>query len=1039
MAAGRWKAQTCKRSRKPVVRCWLAAIVFASAFSTFVESAEIRICNKSGLAKKKTTELRTRDLNREKKDNRLRIPVPGEWVWSPVLDVTANHAYLSKQFTIDKALQKATVHIAADFCHARLRLNGNDVALVEDYSPLVRIDVTRFMRRGANEFAVVCRSGDGPSAIALVLELAFNNGTRSVIATNQSWRVISKNPESNLQSSNITKAISFGKLSFEPWFRLDNDIAIGEIDDYTQWKQALSQESGADPAMFRMAPGFEIELLRSARKDEGSWIGLAFDPNGRLVISREDKGLLRLTLPTGTDTAIQVTTINNTLLECRGLLFAHGSLYANANNSKALYRLRDTNGDDQFDEVKRLYESGGSVGHGRNDLALGPDGLIYSIHGDAVDMPTNARDRTSPFGEHRRNIKTREGHVMRMDRDGNNLELVLGGLRNPYGIDFNIDGEMFTYDADAEFDMGAPWYRPTRVMHLVSGTDYGWRGVTGKWPPYYPDHPDNARPVFDVGKGSPTAVKFGTDSNFPAHYKKALFILDWAYGRIMAIHMSPRGASYICGAETFAKGRPFNVTDLAFGPDGAMYVVTGGRKTQSGLYRIRYVGSSMNPIPETIQQKKCREFSSRLRAIRRSLEAYHGKQDSNAIEAAWPYLGHSDPSVRYAARIAIEHQPISEWQNRALVIDDVTASLTILMTLSQTASPGILPRILSRLNSFSFSTLSTSDKLAALHAYSNCLSRLKTPDSEVAAKAIARMNRAYPDSQFTVNQELCKILSDHHSKSFVTKTITLLESTDRQAEKLHYLFALRNVKQGWTIKLRRKYLEHLAATRYYQGGDGLPKFIDQIKAEALATLSDDEKSLLVASLKQLENSTRAEEFTDLKRSFVREWSIADLNSEFGKFDRGRNFENGKSMFRAALCVRCHRILGEGHTTGPDLTSVARRFSRGDILESIVNPSKIVAEKYRNAQIVTTSGKVIVGRIFLQSDYRSPELKVATDPLNPYKTTTIPKNEIESHTRTSISAMPKGLLNTLNEKEILDLLAYIESGGNRNHPIWRAAE
>ena len=85
---------------------------------------------------------------------------------------------------------------------------------------------------------------------------------------------------------------------------------------------------------------------------------------------------------------------------------------------------------------------------------------------------------------------------------------------------------------------------------------------------------------------------FGSRSNFPRRYREALFILDWAYGRILAVHCLPHGAGYLCDAETFLKGRPLNVTDLDFAPDGSMYLITGGRKTQSALYRIRYTGET---------------------------------------------------------------------------------------------------------------------------------------------------------------------------------------------------------------------------------------------------------------------------------------------------------------------------------------------------------------------------------------------------------------------------------------------------------------
>ena len=218
-------------------------------------------------------------------------------------------------------------------------------------------------------------------------------------------------------------------------------------------------------------------------------------PSGRIIVSREDKGLLRMTLAEGASTIGHVETVNDTLLECRGLLWAYDSLYANANNSKGLYRLRDTDGDDQFDEVKLLKATPGDVGHGRNDLALGPDGMIYSIHGDDVRLP----DDYDPAGSTLRNymdarlsgcdwdrefsnasMKLPGGYVARTDRDGQRWEVIAGGMRNPFGIAFSATAELFTYDADMEWDIGAPWYRPTRILHLVSGADFGWR--IGDWP-----------------------------------------------------------------------------------------------------------------------------------------------------------------------------------------------------------------------------------------------------------------------------------------------------------------------------------------------------------------------------------------------------------------------------------------------------------------------------------------------------------------------------------------------------------------------------
>ncbi|MFN9039004.1 MAG: heme-binding protein, partial [Planctomyces sp.] len=163
-----------------------------------------------------------------------------------------------------------------------------------------------------------------------------------------------------------------------------------------------------------------------------------------------------------------------------------------------------------------LREYSGGVGHGRNDLVLGPDGWIWAIHGDSVDAPAagTSRDITSPLRDSRRGPVRQEGYVVRISPDGSQSEVVCTGLRNPFGIDFNAAGDAFTYDADNEFDMGTPWYRPTRIWQLSAGLDFGWRVAQGQWPPYFPDRADNSVWQLDTGKGSPTAVMFGSKLNF---------------------------------------------------------------------------------------------------------------------------------------------------------------------------------------------------------------------------------------------------------------------------------------------------------------------------------------------------------------------------------------------------------------------------------------------------------------------------------------------------------------------------------------------
>lgn len=834
----------------------------------------------------------------------------------------------------------------------------------------------------------------------------------------------------------------FGKVASRFWNAAGSRDRITTFDDYTQWKQASNGDEEENLERFKTLPGFSIERIKRAEPKEGSWVSMAFDPQGRLTIAREDKGLLRLTLTAAGDDVLKVETINNTLLECRGLLYAYDSLYANANNSKGMYRLRDTSGDDRFDEVTLLREFPGTVGHGRNDLALGPDGLIYSIHGDAVEVPTeNIVDRTSPLRDTRRIKPEREGHLIRTNQDGTHWELVAAGLRNPFGIDFNADGEIFTYDADAEFDMGAPWYRPTRLDQLVSGADFGWRGRTGSWPPYELDHPDNALPVADIGKGAPTAVKAGTRSSFSPAYQQAMFILDWAYGRIVACHLYPRGAGYVCRPETFLKGRPLNVTDLDFGPDGSMYVITGGRKTQSVLYRVRYTGAKSTSEECTTQQVARREFSEKQRIRRRELEQLHAEPgpDAQPDSKVWSSISSLDPTIRQAATVALEHQPVDSWRSLALNEPDSGRQAVGLLALARNGTADDRPLIVQRLNTLPVEELSTFNQLTMLHSYSLCLADRSTHGAEIVGATrerfeqwlsieASRTSHAPTGAGASVPRKLASLTVQLGSTKSVPQVLALLSDSETQEDRIHYLFTLREVSDGWSLKSRRTFLETLREVEQtVVGGDGMSGFLIQIRDDATRTLTESEQTKLAAVI---EPRSEPQPLPQTTRPIVRQWNVEDIDEILAATNTSADPQNGKQLFEAAICSRCHRSGRMGHFVGPDLTSVSRRFTRRDLLMSVLNPSLVVSEKYRNVQIITNDGRTITGRPIASGDYRSPIVRVATDLLRPTQVVEIPKRDIEIHRDSTLSPMPEGLLNTLTRSEILDLLTFLESSAAR---------
>jgi putative heme-binding domain-containing protein len=747
---------------------------------------------------------------------------------------------------------------------------------------------------------------------------------------------------------------------------------------------------------------------------------------------------LRMTL--GPTSVEKVEVIEDTLLECRGLLYAYDSLYVNANNSKGFYRLRDTDDDDQFDEKRLLLPTEGGVGHGRNQITLGPDGMIYLAHGNDVMLtPRVAAD--SPmrnFADDQLLLGGRKGpgpgyfmppagHVLQTDRDGKTFRLIAGGFRNMLEVAFNAEGEMFTYDSDNERFIGAPWYVPTRVVHVVSGADYGWRRGTDVWPTYYPD---SLPGTIEVGVGSPTGLEFGTRSHYPPKYRQSLFVADWAYGRILSVHLTPQGASYAGSVEPFVAGRPLNVTDLTFGPDGAMYFVTGGRGTMSGLYRVSYPGGTLaitEPAKTTAEER---------RALRRRLEGLHAGSNQSSISEQngpaspatrlallWPHLSDPDPWIRHAARVALETQPLASWQERALAETNWDAGLTALLAVARTAPSDVQTRLLARLGELRVGALDEARQLAVVRIYALSFIRQGRPDPAQSAASLRQLESMYPSTRRHVNHELCRVLVYLESSNVVAKTIPILAKATASEDLLFYLSCLRQVPGQWAPEQQEAFFMALGRAEQEQGSRDYLQDLKTIRKEVAARLSAADRASLGPLLQaKVAGPERAVDSGGLQ--FVKEWKLADFADLAAAAQR--SLPSGRQAFSAAQCDRCHRFGVEpGGVIGPDLTSVAARFSRRDLLEAILSPSKVIDDKFRNLTVTLGNGETLSGAIEHED---ADQLLLTTGSDEPIQ---VAQRDVVERKPSDVSPMPEGLLNVLTKEKILDLLAWLESGASAN--------
>jgi len=951
----------------------------------------------------------------------------------------ATNALFQKSFVSDSPVLKSILLAACDG-NAQVDINGQAVGKISGAAKATGLDITRLVRRGTNEIRVRASGTNGPARLSVLIELNHDLSNVRWITSDSSWLAF------------IDSSIDYGPptRSSEPVRSLGLVSTNGTInpfdaknafDAYNSWKLALSTNSATDPATFTLLPGFKAELLRSAQPGEGSWVSMAFDPKGRLTVARESRGLLRLTI--GKNRVETIEVINDSLLECRGLLYAHDALFVNANNSKAFYRLRDTDHNDRFDEIKLLLRTGGGVGHGRNHVVLGPDGAIWLVHGNNVALPEQI-SRNSPLQNYRTDslipcpfddamfdgdVTLPAGHIIRTDSEGKSFELFAAGFRNPLDIAFDRYGEMFTFDADMEWDVGSPWYRPNRINHVISGADFGWRRGSSKFPDYFPE---TLPSTVDIGLASPTGIEFGTKSHFPAPYNDALFIADWAYGRVLAVHLKPLGSSYTGSSELFMSGRPLNVTDLTFGPDGAMYLITGGRTTQSGLYRISYVGQARPPSMGSRKELAIESKATQARRLRRELESYHTRRrDYSAertIQFIWPRLGHPDQWIRHAARVALEHQPVTLWQPKALSETNLDIALTAWMAVNHTGTTNMQRALLNRVARLDLAKLNDSQLVQVIRVLEVACSRFGPPAPDRAATLRHNFSAIYPAKDWHVNHRLVVLLTYLQSDDVLPKTLQLLANSDRPEDLMQYLFYLRYVRDGWSESQREEWMRGFVRAQQKQGARDYYVVLKRVRDEFLKSvpLNEAERLVQVETTLQTQTTSASNAVSNgppLK--FVKEWQSADF--DLTQPLSSRSLQNGKAAFQAAQCILCHRFGSEGGLVGPDLTSVASRFDLKTLLESIVEPSKVIDDKFRNINFTLKDGNLITGTIERED---AENVYVRENPLTP-SLITVRKNNLARREASAISPMPAGLLNQLQKEQVLDLLGLLEAGAPVN--------
>ena len=528
-----------------------------------------------------------------------------QWIWQAGVEKDAVPVGASSYFRKAVNLRvpaEGRITISADDVY-ELFVNGRRVGVGKSSRKMDQYDISRLLSVGRNVVAVKVDNTRGRTAAlaARVMIRPQNTDRWHTFSSDSSWRThATASPMWQTATYNDrlwTAAQSFGLLGDTvPWDRHE-DVAVA----------TEHQES----ERFQIKDGFGVQ--RVLNDDAvGSLIAIAFNEFGHIIASQERGPLLLIFDRNGDGVPEEVRTYCDQVQSCQGILPLNGEVFVTGEgpDGSGLYRLTDADRNGTLEQVRLVLAFSGSPGeHGAHGLTLGPDGMIYVVignHMQAVGKAGDGETLVAPYegdlvgpryedpGGHARGIKAPGGTVVRTDLDGKSVERIAGGLRNAYDLAFSARGGLFVHDSDMESDRGAAWYRPTVLLDVTEGAEFGWRSGWAKWPEYYPDRLPT---TLDTGRGSPSGAIFYDHHMFPLRYHGSLFLADWSEGRILSVNLKQRGAGYAADSEVFLQGQPLNVSDLAISPDGSLYFCTGGRGTAGGVYRVVWEG----PVPDRVK------------------------------------------------------------------------------------------------------------------------------------------------------------------------------------------------------------------------------------------------------------------------------------------------------------------------------------------------------------------------------------------------------------------------------------------------------
>jgi putative heme-binding domain-containing protein len=331
----------------------------------------------------------------------------------------------------------------------------------------------------------------------------------------------------------------------------------------------------------------------------------------------------------------------------------------------------------------------------------------------------------------------------------------------------------------------------------------------------------------------------------------------------------------------------------------------------------------------------------------------------------------------------------------------------------------LMPRLVDIISSMENSGLAENAK-AGVRGIEEALHGLK------GIHAPANWNLVAKSPHSGIREEAAKLepVFDRGSPMTARDWLDLLDNQSRRNQAIRELAAFDDPKiAGIILQPYRRYLTEdrqatistLSSRRSLAGplvqamrnGQVQPSEVSAFYARQIFNLGDDR---LNKQLEQVWGKLRKS--PEEKQKLIASWQSRLSPSVISD----ASISNGKRIFQQS-CASCHSLFGEGGTLGPHLDG-SNRHNLYYVLENLIDPSAVLPQDYRMTVVTLKDGRVLSGNISAQS--RHTITVAGLDSVE-----VIPVSEVVNQEQFEQSTMPEGLLQTMKDQEVVDLIAYLQ--------------